>query len=57
MNVLQEALPEQVYRIMPQGEEILHGWAVTVRKRKEALDQFLKLYQGHYEKGAKPEKK
>ena len=44
---------KRIYRITPQGEEILHGWAVTVRKRKEALDQFLKLYQKHYEKGIK----
>lgn len=48
---------KRVYRIIPQGEEILHGWAVTVRKRKEALDQFLKLYQGHYEKRLKPERR
>ncbi len=48
---------KRIYRIMPQGEEILHGWAVTVRKRKEALGQFLKLYQKHYEKGAKPERR
>lgn len=48
---------KRIYRITPQGEEILHGWAVTVRKRKEALDQFLKLYQKHYEKRAKPERR
>jgi poly-beta-hydroxybutyrate-responsive repressor len=48
---------KRIYRITPQGEEILHGWAVTVRKRKEALDQFLKLYQNHYEKRVKPERR
>ena len=48
---------KRTYRITPQGEEILHGWAVTVRRRKEALDQFLKLYQGHYEKGLKPKRR
>jgi PadR family transcriptional regulator, regulatory protein PadR len=48
---------KRTYRITPQGEEILHGWAVTVRKRKEAFDQFLRLYQGHYEKGLKPERR
>ena len=48
---------KRIYRITPQGEEILHGWAVTVRKRKEALDQFLKLYQNHYEKRMKPERR
>jgi DNA-binding PadR family transcriptional regulator len=48
---------KRIYRITPQGEEILHGWAITVRKRKEALDQFLKLYQNHYEKRVKPERR
>jgi poly-beta-hydroxybutyrate-responsive repressor len=48
---------KRIYRITPQGEEILHGWAITIQKRKEALDQFLKLYQSHYEKRAKPERR
>ena len=47
---------KRTYRITPQGEEILHGWAVTIRKRKEALDQFLRLYRDHYEKGPKAER-
>jgi PadR family transcriptional regulator PadR len=48
---------KRIYRITPQGEEILHGWAVTMRKRKEALDQFLRLYQSHYEKRRKAERR
>jgi PadR family transcriptional regulator PadR len=48
---------KRTYRITPQGEEILHGWAITIRKRKEALDQFLKLYQGHYYRGEKPRRR
>jgi len=48
---------KRIYRITPQGEEILHGWAITIQKRKEALDQFLKLYQNHYEKRPKPERR
>jgi poly-beta-hydroxybutyrate-responsive repressor len=48
---------KRIYRITLQGEEILHGWAITVRKRREALDQFLKLYQDHYERGKKPERR
>ena len=48
---------KRIYRINPQGEEILHGWAVTIRKRKEALDQFLRLYQNHYEKRQKAERR
>jgi poly-beta-hydroxybutyrate-responsive repressor len=48
---------KRIYRITPQGEEILHGWAITIQKRKEALDQFLKIYQNYYEKGSKHERR
>ena len=48
---------KRVYRITPQGEEILHGWAITVLKRKEGLDQFLKLYQNHYKERVKPKRR
>jgi len=48
---------KRIYRITSQGEEILHGWAITVRKRKEALNQFLKIYQNHYEKESKAKRR
>jgi poly-beta-hydroxybutyrate-responsive repressor len=48
---------KRIYRITKQGEEILHGWAITLEKRREALDQFLRLYQNHYEKDLKPKRK
>lgn len=48
---------KRIYRITAQGEEILHGWAITLRKRRESLEQFLKLYQSHYTKGPKPERR
>jgi poly-beta-hydroxybutyrate-responsive repressor len=48
---------KRIYRITPQGEEILHGWAITIQKRKEALDQFLKIYKNYYEKGSKHERR
>jgi poly-beta-hydroxybutyrate-responsive repressor len=48
---------KRIYRITPQGEEILHGWAVTLQKRKESLGQFLDLYHNHYKKGVKPERR
>ena len=47
---------KRIYRITPQGEEILHGWAITLQKRKEALEQFLKVYRGHYKAGKKSER-
>ena len=48
---------KRIYRITPQGEEILRGWAITLRKRREALDQFLKLFKVHYEEGVKPKRR
>jgi len=48
---------KRIYRLTPQGEEILHGWAVTLRKRKESLEQFLDLYRNHYKKGLKPKRR
>ena len=48
---------ERIYRITPQGEEILHGWAITLRKRRDSLEQFLKVYQNHYTKGPRTERR
>lgn len=48
---------KRIYRITPQGEEILHGWAITLEKRKGALEQFLEVYRGHYEARKKPERR
>ena len=48
---------KRIYRITPQGEEILHGWAITLEKRKGALEQFLEVYRGHYEARNKPERR
>ena len=47
---------KRMYRITPQGEEILHGWAITLQKRKVSLEQFLNRYQGYYRKGNKPKR-
>lgn len=48
---------KRIYRITPQGEEILHGWAITLQKRKESLEQFLDLYHNHYKKDVKPKRR
>ena len=47
---------KRIYRITPHGEEILHGWAITLQKRKESLDQFLSLYQSSYRKENRPKR-
>jgi len=48
---------KRIYKITPLGEKILHGWAITLRKRREALDHFLKHYHNHYGKVLNPKKK
>ena len=47
---------KRMYRITPQGEEILHGWAITLQKRKVSLEQFLNRYQGYYRESHKPKR-
>ncbi len=37
---------KRVYRITKEGEERLHGWVVNLKRRKQALERFLKLYEG-----------
>ena len=44
---------KRIYRITSQGEEILHGWAITLQNRKVSLEQFLTLYQSYYRGGNK----
>ena len=44
---------KRIYRITPQGEEILHGWAITLQKRKTSLEDFLDLYRSYYGKGGR----
>ena len=44
------------YRITPQGEEILHGWAITLQRRKVSLEQFLRRYQSYYGKRNNPKR-
>jgi len=44
---------KRIYRITSQGEEILHGWAITLQNRKVSLEQFLTLYQSYYREGNK----
>jgi PadR family transcriptional regulator PadR len=48
---------KRIYRITPQGEEIMHGWAITLQKRKVSLEQFLDLYHNHYKKAVKRERR
>jgi poly-beta-hydroxybutyrate-responsive repressor len=39
---------KRYYEITPEGEELLHAWAVTIRKHLETLEGFLKIYGGRF---------
>lgn len=43
----------RLYRLTPEGEELLHAWAVTIRKNKTALERFLKVYAADSQKAAR----
>lgn len=42
----------RLYRLTPEGEELLHAWVVTIRKNKDALEQFLSTYSRRFVKAA-----
>jgi len=37
----------RLYRLTLDGEEMLHSWAVSIRQRKIALEQFLEAYNAY----------
>jgi poly-beta-hydroxybutyrate-responsive repressor len=45
-NTAKSGPAKRIYRITRNGEERLHGWVVNLKKRKQALEKFLKLYEG-----------
>lgn len=38
----------RLYRLTQEGEELLHAWAITIRKNRSALEQFLTAYAGRF---------
>jgi len=36
---------KRLYRLTPRGEDYLHSWAVSIGKRKKALENFLRLFK------------
>jgi len=38
----------RLYEVTPEGIEYLHAWAVTIRKLRQQLDQFLTDYSAHF---------
>jgi len=36
---------KRLYRLTPRGEDYLHSWAVSIGRRKKALENFLSLYK------------
>lgn len=35
----------RIYKITKEGEERLYGWVASLKKRKEAIEKFLKTYE------------
>lgn len=38
----------RLYQLTPEGEDLLHSWASTIRRRKETLEKFLDRYNRHF---------
>ncbi|HKZ50746.1 MAG TPA: PadR family transcriptional regulator [Dehalococcoidia bacterium] len=38
----------RVYRLTPLGEEVLHSWALGLRRQKATIESFLRLYEQHF---------
>lgn len=43
---------KRLYRLTPEGEELLHAWVITIRKNRNALERFLTAYGRHFSKVA-----
>ncbi len=43
------------YKITHEGEDLLHSWVSTIRKNKQILEHFLKVYETRFKK-EKPSK-
>lgn len=41
----------RLYRLTPEGIELLHGWAVGIRRYKKRLEAFLSRYDSFFEGG------
>jgi poly-beta-hydroxybutyrate-responsive repressor len=41
---------KRVYSIAPDGEEMIRAWAVSLRKTKESVEKFLKVFQKKFGK-------
>ncbi|MGB9859676.1 MAG: helix-turn-helix transcriptional regulator [Moorellaceae bacterium] len=38
----------RLYQLTPEGEDVLHSWASTIRRRKETLEKFLDRYNRYF---------
>lgn len=43
----------RLYRLTPDGEEMLRSWAVSIRQRKAALERFLEAYNDYLKQADK----
>ncbi|MBI1927522.1 helix-turn-helix transcriptional regulator [Candidatus Poribacteria bacterium] len=40
---------KRYYQLTPEGEELLHAWAITVRQNKSVLEGFLSMYEKQFQ--------
>jgi len=38
----------RMYRVTPEGEDLIRSWAVAIRRTKESLNAFLSLYEREF---------
>lgn len=41
----------RLYRLTPEGEDLLHAWASSIRHNVTVLERFLERYRGLFENG------
>lgn len=38
----------RIYRVTPEGEDLIRSWAVAIRRTQESLNTFLSLFEGEF---------
>ncbi len=38
----------RIYKVTPEGEDLIRSWAVAIRKTKESLNAFLSLFEREF---------
>ncbi len=46
----------RVYELLPEGEEVLHSWALGLQRNKETIGSFLRFYEERFGELGEPQK-